>query len=840
MNQQPSIQTLEPEEYQVLDIDRLRQEGLRYIRELSGEVWTDHNLHDPGITTLELLAYALTDLSYRTNLDMRDIVARPPDSAPQTADFFTAGQILTNRPLTVKDYRKLLLDHGVTPEGDRWLRNAWAVPVPYSPYTPPSGQSNGDATLRNYNGLYDIILELEDENLNDGVIRIEVDTDDGPLAIAVDLPADWDRTFVKTGRITSFFANDLQISGGKGIVPFNYKSPDGKTQRFSLGLRTGKALEQESIEDLLRKTGVNSVLKQVQTILPEYLNTREEIIVEVQRLLAANRNLCEDFLTPVIVKRNEVILHADIDIPRETNVEELLAEIFFRVDRVLSPPVRFYSPAELIEKGQPVEEVFEGPPLRHGFIDNAELTDIEEGDILYATELLQAILRINRSTPKRAILGVRGMKLSNDRDGQQDTPEPADRLPLVEINKYRPRVSIDQSIDHLRLFLNGDANEMVDNQTIDWAKVKERFDEKRETDRVVSDSTDVDLTPGNTRHLDRYHSVQRLFPLLYGIGAEGLPSTAGHERRAQNRQFKAFLLFFEQLLADYLVQLNHVKDLLSIGVRPDRSYFRQALADVPGVDELVGDGYDHFLEEKEAPRQDGQLNLDEDRRSRLLDHLLARFSEQFVDFALYKYLLRPENVQVHLPVAPEAYLNQKRSYLRQLAGFGPERGKGFNYLERKDGAGGFGIVKLLITPNQSGLEQKLRVVLNIDPKLRESVYIIEHLLLRPRAPGAGNVTIDKYSFEISVIFSYSKSDSRFKRPDFQQFVLENLLQMETPVHIHFANVLWIPASHTRWGAFTKAYDSWKIAMAKIPPDPKELDKTSEALEKTIGELKSSW
>jgi hypothetical protein len=33
--------------------------------------WTDHNTHDPGVTVLELLAYALNDLQYRTTLDAR-------------------------------------------------------------------------------------------------------------------------------------------------------------------------------------------------------------------------------------------------------------------------------------------------------------------------------------------------------------------------------------------------------------------------------------------------------------------------------------------------------------------------------------------------------------------------------------------------------------------------------------------------------------------------------------------------------------------------------------------------------------------------------------------------
>lgn len=44
----------------------LREKGIEYIQSLSGAVWSDHNLHDPGITTLEILCYALSDLGYRT------------------------------------------------------------------------------------------------------------------------------------------------------------------------------------------------------------------------------------------------------------------------------------------------------------------------------------------------------------------------------------------------------------------------------------------------------------------------------------------------------------------------------------------------------------------------------------------------------------------------------------------------------------------------------------------------------------------------------------------------------------------------------------------------------
>ena len=66
-----SKRPLEPKN---LDFDFLYQEAIRFLQQLSGEVWTDYNIHDPGVTILEYLCYALTDLGYRTNLDIRDIL----------------------------------------------------------------------------------------------------------------------------------------------------------------------------------------------------------------------------------------------------------------------------------------------------------------------------------------------------------------------------------------------------------------------------------------------------------------------------------------------------------------------------------------------------------------------------------------------------------------------------------------------------------------------------------------------------------------------------------------------------------------------------------------------
>ncbi len=53
------------------DFEGLRQESMARLGELAPD-WTDHNVHDPGVTLLEVMLWALSDLHYRTeNQDFR-------------------------------------------------------------------------------------------------------------------------------------------------------------------------------------------------------------------------------------------------------------------------------------------------------------------------------------------------------------------------------------------------------------------------------------------------------------------------------------------------------------------------------------------------------------------------------------------------------------------------------------------------------------------------------------------------------------------------------------------------------------------------------------------------
>ena len=95
-----------------LDFSELREKGLEYIQKLSADVWTDYNSHDPGVTILEQLCYALTDSAYRTSLPVNDLLI-PGEKLPVNANsnaFFSPSAIFSSHPVTIQDYRKMVID----------------------------------------------------------------------------------------------------------------------------------------------------------------------------------------------------------------------------------------------------------------------------------------------------------------------------------------------------------------------------------------------------------------------------------------------------------------------------------------------------------------------------------------------------------------------------------------------------------------------------------------------------------------------------------------------------------------------------------------------------------
>ncbi|MES2733543.1 MAG: hypothetical protein V4714_17495, partial [Bacteroidota bacterium] len=203
----PKQPVLKPAE----DYYYLRRTGIGFIEQMGSRLWTDYNPHDPGITILEALCYAITDLVYRLGWDMKDILApATPSSDPSqpfpNQAFFTAREILTINPCTPGDFRRLLIDLEM-------VRNAWvfckacACDLHYYAWCEEEQLMLSYQKPINPNlpfkkvdplGLYEVLLELEADpvlgDLNDRKIEQTVfvkdsDNNQYPLTLELRFPA---------------------------------------------------------------------------------------------------------------------------------------------------------------------------------------------------------------------------------------------------------------------------------------------------------------------------------------------------------------------------------------------------------------------------------------------------------------------------------------------------------------------------------------------------------------------------------------------------------------------------------------------------------------------------
>ena len=98
---------------------------------------------------------------------------------------------------------------------------------------------------------------------------------------------------------------------------------------------------------------------------------------------------------------------------------------------------------------------------------------------------------------------------------------------------------------------------------------------------------DLPLPAGRDRNVGTYYALQHQFPAAYGIGEMGLPASATPQRQAQAKQLKAYLMFFDQLLANYFAQLAHVKELFAFSGNTAHTYVAHMIDDPTlGVDEI--------------------------------------------------------------------------------------------------------------------------------------------------------------------------------------------------------------------------------------------------------------
>jgi hypothetical protein len=420
----------------ITDFDFLKENGIEFIQSLSGNIWTDYNIHDPGITILEYLCFALTELGYRSRYSVKDILSTILKKDDVENLLLTPSEILSCKPVTISDFRKLILDiDGV--------KNVYF-----------SKQKDS----KDFNGIYDVLVELFPE---------------------------FDDEFNR------------------------------------------KIIERE-------------------------------IAIELEQ----NRNLCESFTKIKFVEYLPVSFIIDVEIDGDFTINSLLISILASINEYISPTIRFYGLKEMIDKGYKVEEVFNGPLLKNGFIIEKELEELKYRSSIYASDIIHDIMDIE---------GVSTVRNLDIIFGEERTKW------VGKVKEgFAPKFDLENTF--VRFFHKGKSIQEKNGSVTSLERLSAFFSKKS-----AHKNLKFEKHKGEDINLGEYNSIQNDFPATYGIGQLGLSPYETDARKAQAKQLKAYLLFFEQMLANYFAQLENLGELFSIR-KISNTYFSQPLLNVPGVE----------------------------------------------------------------------------------------------------------------------------------------------------------------------------------------------------------------------------------------------------------------
>ncbi len=785
------------------DFYRLRQEGISFIEEMGSQLWTDYNAHDPGITILEAFCYAITELGYRTGWDIKDLLtpdpaekkAAPP-SKPQASDeqenssFFRAGQILPVNPVTPDDFRRLLI-------GLDGIRNAWITAVECelssSEYfdcceKQEKNQKEEDNANDTENdppvcGLYDVLLELEtDPEHGDLSIRkVEGSFKGNSIRVELRFPelitvcskekescVDWRSLLTdfipfkvetidlnNSKKCTDENSSSFKLDVNKTIdigaeIAFQYKptvtgnkdnvTTDTKTiyiKNIELFLSSGK---DEPVEFNEKKC------KTIKTLLLNLFKKERKRVLTIENAkntLQSHRNLCEDYCSVKTVKTENVAVCAKIELRPDADIELVQAHVMHEIEKYFSPPIPFHSLQELLNAGERVEDIFNGPTPTGGFIKAADLEAASLKDVLNVSDLINILMDID------GIITIHHPKLMKyDDKGNIEKNKNPWRMSLSR--QHKPKLY--RAKNHITFYKNGvpfqedfrDCDDMVNQLSGETERSRDETAKKDEP-------PDLPVPTGTFRNLNQYFPVQYSLPTAYGIGPDGLPAQASTEHRAKAKQLQGYLMAFEQILANSFSQLEHVGDLFSLDPKKKDTYFVNELDEtiLRGIDEIFRP-IEETLENSHADSQEDDCELPcevgpddcpaycgspcevrqddcpaynkqetdslscrhycllkqnsatqsrtEDstlkyaqkavkeilpegkqleRRNRFLDHLMARFGEQFGEQALL--FQEQRKTQQEQRITTQDLIEDKVSFIKQYKESGRDRGKAFDY-----------------------------------------------------------------------------------------------------------------------------------------------------------------
>jgi len=515
----------------------LRERGIAFAQALSGHLWTDFNHHDPGVTLLEALCFALTEGIFTAETPIADLLTRQDGRIHyRRHGLHAAEEILPCRPTTKHD----LL---------RWI--------------------------------YDRVPQIRHLRLN----MLE-DAERGPCGI-------WQMA--------------LRVSAEHAT------------------LATASAM----------------------------------------RAYWAQRNLCEDLpAMPQVITPRWCRLHLAISIEGPRELSDILVELVQRsAEYISAAPLR----QSLMARNGPgdgssPDKLFEGPPLRNGWIADASLQS-EPSNRLHFSDLACVLETID------GVAGVQHLRLESPDLTEEDGalqwhdeswalelrwPDTAEDLKDWCVARRGSRVNIDAQALLCRLADDRHVSRSVMGMQLAGAE-------------CVSN---LPRPMGQLMEHFGYHAAYHQLPSIYHEAHAGTSPLGNDGARAQ---FIAYHALLEQWLAHGEAQSQNLQELYTIDAGVSQSYWWQMLdgEHLPGLDSLYVEGSAGLRQSQAAFAAADEVL---ERRSRVLDHLLALHGEScsYASMRAYGWYFGQLEWIAHL-------FECKRQWLLRIVNQTRNRSGGFDY-----------------------------------------------------------------------------------------------------------------------------------------------------------------
>jgi len=448
-------------------------------------------------------------------------------------------------------------------------------------------------------------------------------------------------------------------------------------------------------DNLQNISGLLKVKVQLNDTLDE--KTLAKTLQEVDGLLMQHRSLGTDFNKAEPLKKDEIRFECDISLDSFAVGEQVLAHMYKNIEESISNKPIFHDFKEMEEEDYKVEDLFSGTYTEKGFLKDFNFN--EKTNEIYISEIKESIYGVE------GVLGIENLVFFKN-----------------GIKIFDDYISFDKD-SYPSLIKLGDDFYEDDNEGIRFSRNESYYKIDKIIFRQIYDSLVVESKQFYRQKLknnlnafkgrfskeqfEKYYSLMRELPSLYGLKEDELPSKSTNLRKAQVNQLRAYLLLFDQIMANHVSQLAHVRDLFSVAKETNRTLYEKIPTDVPNLDTIVGDDISAY-EDHLKTSLETKVEFYE-RKNKIVNHLLARFGETFDTTLLGKiYKLQNENCTEE---EMNSYkLNAKIRYANNIVELGYERSQSSDYTKTRT-----------TDLNLSGIEKRLKLKLGLPSSIPDSI-----------------------------------------------------------------------------------------------------------------------